>query len=141
MSEGTPPSHRPPRRQAAVAASVGFLVLALFQLTLALGAPLGRAAWGGNYERLPTPFRIGSAISVGVWILAAMIVLRRAGFPILLLRPGFARWGTWILVGLLALGAVMNFASRSNWERFIWGPVALTLAVLCLMIARGEEAG
>jgi hypothetical protein len=31
----------------------------------------------------------------------------------------------------------MNFASLSSWERFLWGPVALILAVLCLVLARG----
>jgi hypothetical protein len=30
----------------------------------------------------------------------------------------------------------MNFASRSPWERFLWGPVALILAALCLVVAR-----
>jgi len=41
----------PPVRSAAVAAAVGFLVIAAFQLALALGAPLGRAAWGGTHVR------------------------------------------------------------------------------------------
>ena len=39
--------------------------------------------------------------------------------------------------GVLAPGALMNFASPSGWERFIWGPCTLTLAELCLLFARG----
>ena len=127
----------PPRRRAAVAAAVGFTALAAFQLALALGAPLGSAAWGGTYDQLPAGLRIASAFAVAVWVLAALIVLRRVGLSILLLPPAIARWGSWVLVGLLPLGALMNFASPSNWERFGWGPVALILAVLCLMVARG----
>ena len=130
---------RPSRRPAAVAAAIGFVVIAGFQLALALGAPLGRAAWGGTYERLPVSLRIASAIAVVVWSLAALIVLRRGGFRILWIRPGIARWGTWILVGLLTLGALANFASRSDWERFFWGPVALILAILYFVLARGRE--
>jgi hypothetical protein len=34
----------------ALAAAIGFLGIAAFELALALGAPLGRAAWGGSYR-------------------------------------------------------------------------------------------
>lgn len=130
-------AERPLRRLAAVAAAIGFIALAAFQLALVLGAPLGRAAWGGTYDQLPAGLRIASAFAVGLWVLAVPIVLRRGGFMISPPSEAIARWGTWILVGLLSLGALMNFASRSSWERFGWGPVALILAVLCFMIARG----
>ena len=48
-----------------------------------------------------------------------------------------ARWGTWILVVVLAIGAVMNAASSSPWERYLWAPLALVLAVVCFFLARG----
>ena len=130
-------AQRPPRRRAAIAAAAGFFAIAAFQVALVLGAPLGRAAWGGTYVQLPMVFRIASALAVGVWVLAALIVLGRAGFQISPLPSALTRWGTWILVGVLPLGALMNFASPSSWERFLWGPVALTLTVLCLVLARG----
>jgi hypothetical protein len=78
-----------------------------------------------------------AALAVGVWVLAVLIVLGRAGFQLSPLPFALARWGTWILVGVLSLGALMNLASPSSWERFLWGPVALILAVLCLVLARG----
>jgi hypothetical protein len=38
--------------------------------------------------------------------------------------------------------ALMNFASPSSWERFLWGPVALILTGLCLVVARsGPPSG
>jgi hypothetical protein len=127
-----------PTRAAAAAAAVGFLVIAAFQLLLAFGAPLGRAAWGGNHVQLPMGLRVASAFAVGVWVLATLVVLGRAGYQVSPLPPAVARWGTWVLVGLLPLGAIMNFLSKSNWERFLWGPVALVLAVLCLVVAQSE---
>lgn len=48
--------------------------------------------------------RIASAFAVAVWVLAALIVLGRAGFQVSPLSPAFVRWGTWILVGVLPLG-------------------------------------
>jgi hypothetical protein len=54
------------------------------------------------------------------------------------MQTGVARWATYVLVGVLALSAIMNIASRSKWERFLWGPVALVLAVMCLIVAVGE---
>jgi hypothetical protein len=126
-------------RTAAMAAAVGFLVIAAFQVALALGAPLGRAAMGGFYEQqLPMGLRIASGIQVGVWLLAALIVLGRAGFQGVPLPATVLRWGTWVLVSLLFVGAVMNVASSSGWERFGWGPVSLILGVLCLFVARSE---
>lgn len=64
----------------AVAAAVGFLGIASFQIALALGAPIGQAAWGGNHHgQLPPGLRVGSAIVVGIYILAALVVMGRAG--------------------------------------------------------------
>jgi hypothetical protein len=119
-----------------MAAAVGLLGLAVFQAALALGVPLGSAAWGGAYEgQLPMALRIASGVAVGVYVLAALIVLGRAGFRGVPLTYGFLRWGTWVLVGLLFLAALPNFVSSSGWERFGWGPVSLILAVLCLFVA------
>ena len=126
-------------RTAAMAAAVGFLVIAAFEAALVLGAPLGRAAMGGFYEQqLPIGLRIASGVAVGVWLLAALIVLGRAGFKVVPLPAGVLRWGTWGLVGLMFVGLVMNIASSSGWERFGWAPVTLILGVLCLIVARSE---
>jgi hypothetical protein len=126
-------------RGAATAAVVGLAGIALFQLALALGAPLGRAAWGGTQAgTLPAGLRVASGVAMLVWTAAALVVLRRGGLGMLAMPEAVARWGTWILVGLLLVGALMNVASSSAWERYFWGPYALTLAGLCLLAARGD---
>jgi hypothetical protein len=121
---------------AAAAAAAGFVAIACFQLALALGAPLGRAAWGGGHVVLPPGLRIASAVAVAVWVFAALVILGRGEYAISPVSPSISRWGAWALVGLSFLGSLMNFASPSGWERFLWGPVALTLAGLCLVVAR-----
>ncbi len=123
-------------RAAAVAAAFGFLVIAAFQAALAAGAPLGRAAWGGKATHLPNRLRIASGVAVVFWLLAALVVLARAGFDVAPVPDAIARWGTWALVVLLPIGALMNFASSSSWERFLWGPLAAAMAVLCFVVAQ-----
>jgi hypothetical protein len=122
---------------AAIAAAVGFCTVAVFQIALAAGAPLGRAAWGGTHPgQLPLGLRVGSAIAVAAWVLAALIVLGRAGVTPTPLPPTFLQWGTWSLVGVTLIGALMNLASPSPWERYMWAPITLVLAGLCFLVAR-----
>lgn len=125
-----------PIRSAAVAASVGFLAIAAFQAALALGAPLGRAAWGGTRPDLPIGLRIASGVAIFVWLLAAAIVLGRSGIEVVPMPMDLVRAGSWVVLVVLAIGAVMNFASQSPWERFLWGPLAVVLAALTWTIAR-----
>jgi hypothetical protein len=120
---------------AAVAAVVLLAVIVLFQLALALGAPFGRAAWGGQHEGvLPTRLRIASALVAVVvypililYVLASGTLVEVGWLPI---GPA----GMWVLAGFFALGTVANLASRSRPER-IWGPVSLVLAVCAAIIA------
>ncbi len=127
----------PSPERAAIVAAAGFGIIATFQLLLALGAPWGRAALGGaNEGTLPPELRVVSSVSMVIFITAAFVVLGRAGhwgerFA------GVFRVGTWALVGILALGAVMNAASSSPWERFGWAPFTLLLAVATAVVARG----
>ena len=126
-------------RRSAVAATVGLGGYAIYQLALAAGAPLGRGAWGGTQTQLPTSLRLASAAAIVVYGLAALVVLRRAGFSIRRISLTVARIGTWVLVVVLTLSALENFLSQSPWERFLNGPVALVLAALCLIVARGAH--
>jgi hypothetical protein len=123
----------------AVAATVGFAGYAIYQLALAAGAPLGRGAWGGTHTQLPMSLRVASALAIAVYGLAALVVLRRAGFRIRWISPTVARIGTWVLTVMLTLSALGNFLSQSPWEKFLNGPVALVLAALCVIVARSAH--
>jgi hypothetical protein len=113
--------------------------LVVFQLALAAGAPLARAAWGGTHVTLPTGLRVATLIPIAVYVLGALVLLRRAGYPVGGISPTIAHRGTWVFAIVLALSALANFASPSVWERLVMGPIALTLAALSLVIARAER--
>ena len=123
---------------AAMAAGAGFLLVAGFQVALALSAPWGRAAWGGTHPgRLPQNLRIASAFAAVFWVLAASLIFARAGHQLIPLPFTVGSWASWVLFGLLTVGALMNLASRSKLERIIQAPTAAILAVLCLVVALG----
>jgi hypothetical protein len=122
-------------RIAAAAAAFGFVLVAGFQVGLAFGAPWGRAAWGGAHDRLPSGLRIASALAAAFWVAAALVILGIAGYEPIPLPFTVPSWVSWVLFGLLALGALMNLASRSRWERFLMSPIALVLSLLCLVVA------
>jgi hypothetical protein len=121
---------------AAVAASIVLLALAVFQVALIAGAPIGRFAWGGQHDVLPSKLRIGSAVSIVLYALFAIVLLDRADV-IEVLPDVVSTVGTWVLVGYFALGIVLNGISRSKPERNLMAPVSLVLAVLSLLVALG----
>ena len=120
---------------AALICALGLVLIAVFQAALAAGAPLGRAAWGGAHTRLPRNLRIGSVVAMVIWLAAAVVVLERAGVVTLGIPDVVTRAASWILVGVLILGAAVNVASSSPYERFGWAPFSLVTALLVLIVA------
>jgi hypothetical protein len=121
-----------------IAAVVGVVLVAVvgvFQIALALGAPLGKAAWGGKHEGiLPVGLRIASgAAGLLVYPLIALFILASTDLIAVDWLPT-GKTGMWILTAFFTLGALANFASRSKSER-IWGPVSLVIAIGCAIIA------
>jgi hypothetical protein len=123
---------------AGLIAGAVLLILIAFQLALAVGAPLGAAAWGGqNPGVLPVRLRVASAV-VGLVVYPIMlaVILAAAGLIAddwLPFEPAIAMW---VLAGFFALGVVVNAISRSPPER-IWAVASAILAVCCIIIALG----
>jgi len=109
--------------------------LAVFQLLLVAGAPLGRFAWGGQHRVLPTKLRIGSAVSIVLYALFALIILGSAERAVDGTGVGITDVGIWGLTAYFALGIVMNAVSRSRPERMLMTPVVAVLAGVCLALA------
>jgi hypothetical protein len=137
----SPADGRPVRPRVAALLAVGCLIVAAFQAGLTLGAPFGAAALGGaNAGQLPGPLRLVTGFATVVWLLAALLVLTRGGSRHSPVTTAVASVGTWALACLLGVGALMNFASSSPWERFGWGPFTLVMFVLGVVLARSGFA-
>ena len=130
-------SQRPVRRDVALTLAAGLLVVVAFQAALTLGAPFGAAAQGGtNPGQLPDELRIASGVGAFVFLFASLVVLARGGCNLVHLPAAVVRVGTWVIVAMLGVGALMNFASSSPWERYGWGPFTVVLFVLSVVLGR-----
>jgi hypothetical protein len=122
---------------AAIAACTILAALAAFQAALIAGAPIGRFAWGGQHDVLPPRLRVGSAVSIVLYVAFALVILERAGLATIFGSPGFVQVASWVLFGYFTLGILMNGISRSKPERNTMAPVSLVLAALVLLVALG----
>ena len=130
------PGRRWPARRTAGVLAGGFLVVSSFQVAVAAGAPFGPAAYGGGHPGpLPTDLRVVSTVAAGFWALAAAHALARGGWTARVPWREHRRI-SWALAGLCGVGALVNLASSSPWERFGWAPFSLGLALLCRSLAR-----
>lgn len=110
--------------------------LALFQLSLAAGAPIGRFAWGGEHRVLPRRLRLGSIVSTALYTVFVVVVLDRANL-VSCLPNQVAHVGIWLIAAIVLLSAIANLMSRSKPERYGMAPLALVLSCLSLAIALG----
>lgn len=119
----------------AVAACIILALLAVFQLALVVGAPIGRFAWGGQAEILPVRLRIGSVVSIVTYAVIAAILLQKAGVIHVVDAPDAVQVAAWVVFAFFVLGVLTNAVSRSKEERYTMVPVTLVLAALSLTVA------
>ena len=120
---------------AAIIAVIIFAVISVFQLLLALGLPLGKLAYGGKYEKLPTNMRIMSLVAIGIFALGSISVLERAGIIIIFNNPIFVLVVVWVIAVYLAFNTLLNAISKSKQEKVIMTPLSLILAICCFIVA------
>ena len=119
---------------AALIVVVIFMGLSVFQLLLALGKPYGKMAYGGKQEAvLPRKYRLMSAFSIVIFILASGMTLVKIEFFKNCPFPVMADLGVWIFALFLALNTITNATSKSKSERKIMTPLS-AIACLCLVV-------
>ena len=84
---------------------------------------------------LPVQKRLGSVVSIGLYLIFAVLVVERAGLATVLGWPGFVTIAVWVLAGYFVLGIILNGLSRSRAERWTMAPLCAVLAVLTIVVA------
>ena len=118
----------------AIAVAVIFLSIAIFQVLLSLGFPLGEYAMGGIYKVLPNKLRIISAFNAMLLIFMGFVFLHHANvFDVFRFLPTDIL--VWVITIFLGINSLANLVSRSKKERFVMTPLSSVAFVLCLYIA------
>jgi hypothetical protein len=116
---------------AAVAACLLLAGLVVFQVLLVCGLPLGRFAWGGQQDVLPSRLRVGSAVASVVYVVVGWVLVARTAQG----AGGILGVVTWVVAGFFLLGTAGNLVSRSLPERLVMTPVAFALCALSVVVA------
>ncbi|HVK39393.1 MAG TPA: hypothetical protein VNA88_12705 [Candidatus Kapabacteria bacterium] len=119
----------------AILATLILSLVALLQVLLAAGAPLGRLAWGGEHRILPAKLRLGSVAAIPLLVLAAWAILARVDLVLPGTDVAIVPVGTWIFGGLFVLNTLGNLASKSQVERIVMTPLALILAACFIAVS------
>ena len=110
-------------------------LLGLFQLSLALGAPMGQFAWGGKYKVLPLSLRIGSILAIIIYLGIAICLLSKSGIYQIIQQGTLLNILVWVIFVYLVLGIFMNAISRSKRERYTMTPIVILLASCALTVS------
>ncbi len=120
-------------------AAVLFVALAVFQLALATGAPLGHLVYGGRRaetdHRLPRNLRIVSLFASLVLLAFAWIMLARAGVVETNVSDTVLTVAAWMVVAFLALNTAGNLAAQHWFEKWVMGGMTALLVIVCSVVA------
>lgn len=120
---------------AAVYLIVANLLVGLFQLALALGAPMGEYAWGGrNAGKLPGKFRAASLLSAGLLVAIAGHYASLIGWLPSMLDAHGRAFSLWALTAFTALSTLGNWASKSEAEKKMFLPVSASMLLANILI-------
>lgn len=113
-----------------------FVALALFQLAIVLGAPLGEYAYGGQSTgKLAIRFRIASVFSVLIALALAGHYLAQLGLLPTLLDQGLNQVVNWGLVVFNVPAAILNNITRSEKEKRLWGGITIANLLASVIVA------
>jgi hypothetical protein len=112
------------------------LIVSLFQIALAFGAPWGEYAYGGaRVGKLPTGFRINSVIAAVVMVAISGHYLAQLGVFTPLLASAGNSAVNWVIVGFTGLSAIANNITRSKKERAVWAIPTILMFIAALLVA------
>lgn len=144
MNKIANPIHRAARIGATIAA-VLFTLVALFQLAVVLGAPLGEYTQGGaNKGTLPAQGRTFAGVSAAlVLVMAAAMLARTERGPLRFAPRRLIAVLAWITTTYAGVGVILNLITPSAVERAVWAPVTAVMFAACLVTmlkTRGHAA-
>jgi hypothetical protein len=121
-------------RLATLALLVIFALVMVFHLFVIIGVIPFNMVWGGRlqtHEQMIS-FEVTS-ILLNFMMLAVVAV--HAGYLKVKIYPGIIKVVLWIMVILFLLNTIGNLFSNNEWEKIIFTPITLLLAIFSLRLA------
>ena len=115
--------------------AVAFAVIAVLNILLICGLPLGELTMGGQYKVLPKKMKPFAVLSLVLQIFAIVIVLQSGGHLDLWFSYRVTRIICYVFACYFALNIFMNLFSKSKLEKCIMTPLALLAAIYFFMAA------
>lgn len=109
------------------------LIVAIFEVLLILGLPIGEFTMGGQHKVLPPMYRMFAASSILAQLFGAAILLQAGGFMDMWFSAGVTKIICFVFAGFFLLNTFMNAISKSKKEKYIMTPLAL-IEVICFGI-------
>ncbi|MFD1205529.1 MULTISPECIES: hypothetical protein [Sporosarcina] len=117
-----------------VVVAIMFVSIAVFQVLLSLGFPLGEFAMGGFHKVLPKKLRIVSVFNAIILLFMGFIFLQHTN-----VFHAFNFSSTnifvWAITIFLGFNTIANIVSRSRKERVVMTPLSSIAFLLCLYIS------
>jgi hypothetical protein len=120
----------------AILSGLIFLAVAVFQVLLFAGVPLGEYSWGGaNKGVLPVRLRIASLLSACLLVCMAFVVAVHANVLFVDLPLLSNKIAVWIITIFMGLNTLGNLASKSSKEKRLMTPLTGVAFFSCLAIS------
>ena len=107
-----------------ITGAVLLLAVAVMEILLIFGLPLGEFTMGGRYKVLPPMYRMFAASSVILQLFGAAMILQGGGFMNMWFAGKVIKIICFVFAGFFAVNTVMNIISPSKKEKYVMTPLA-----------------
>ena len=104
--------------------AVLLLAVAVMEILLIFGLPLGEFTMGGRYKVLPPMYRMFAASSVILQLFGAAMILQGGGLMNMWFAGKVIKIICFVFAGFFAVNTVMNIISPSKKEKYVMTPLA-----------------
>ena len=107
-----------------ITGAVLLLAVAVMEILLIFGLPLGEFTMGGRYKVLPPMYRMFAASSVILQLFGAAMILQGGGLMNMWFAGKVIKIICFVFAGFFAVNTVMNLISPSKKEKYVMTPLA-----------------
>lgn len=107
-----------------ITGAVLMLVVAVMEVLLIIGLPLGEFTMGGRHKVLPPIYRVFAASSIILQLFGAAMILQGGGLMDMWFSAKVIKIVCFVFAGFFAVNTFMNIISTSKKEKYVMTPLA-----------------